>query len=228
MGEFHNDSDDLTLGEVLERHRDATQEELHTQLPGRIESFDAANQVADVTPMLTRRIPRRDGSFLSERMPTLRAVPVVFPGAGGWFMRFPLVAGDTVMLVMLERDAARWRVTGELSDPIDIRHHHLAHAVAIPGLRSRPGKLPAPTGTALEFGHVGGSTIRINDDGSIQAGGPGATSFVSLADKIDAVVNAITGAVIAPGDGGAAIKAAVVLAWTGVGNSSAATKVKAL
>lgn len=206
------DGDDIELAELLERFRNAMQEELHVALPGRVVAFDAAAQTVDVEPMVNRSLERSDGSRVQELLPTIRAVPVVFPGAGKWFVRFPLGAGDEVLVVCCERDLARWRQTGERSDPVDVRAHHLAHAVAIPGLRSRPQQLPTPSGAALELGEVGGSTIRIEDDGTIRLGGPAAVATVSAAAKVDAILNAIATAPISAGDGGLSIKNAVITA----------------
>lgn len=90
-------------------------------------------QSASVTPHVRRAIARRSGGTARLQMPTIHAVAVAWPPAGDWFVHMPLSVGDTVLLVVCDRDPARWRVTGELSDPIDSRLHHLSHAVAIPG-----------------------------------------------------------------------------------------------
>lgn len=58
--------------------------------------------------------------------------------------------------------------------------------------------------------------------------GDGATSFVALATKVNAVVNGFLGATPVANDGGAALQAATQLAWTAQGSTTAATKVKAL
>jgi hypothetical protein len=193
--------DDISLEVMLERFRDAWQDELHTAIPGRVESYDATSQTATVKPLIRRALPKSDGSFAYEPLPAIHAVPITFPGAGGWFLRFPLTAGDTVLLVVCERDLARWRVTGEESVPVDVRAHHLSHAVAIPGLRSRQNQLPTPTGDALELGHTSGATIRVNNDGTIQLGGTGATDLVALSSlvsteltKIHTTLGSLTGA----------------------------------
>lgn len=185
------DGDNVPLEDVLDRFVDARFEELDVAMPGRVVSYDAAAQTVDVTPMVNGSVQRRDGSRRSEPLPTIRAVPVIFPGGGDWFLRFPIAAGDEVLLVVCDRDPARWRVTGEQSDPIDVRGHHMAHAVAIPGLRSRPNALPAPSGSAIEFGMVGGSTVRIEADGTIRAGGVGATDLVPLSSLVAAQFTAI-------------------------------------
>lgn len=227
--EPQREGDGLDMRELLERFRDSLQEDLHTALPGIVQSYDAATQRADIVPGLNRILPTREGEPVSELMPTLRAVPVVFPGSGDWFVRWPISAGDEVLLVICERDPARWLQTGDRSDPIDVRAHHLAHAVAIPGLRSRPGQLPAPSGSALELGEVGGASIRIEGDGTIRLGGVGAVATVAAAAKVDAVLTAIATTVISPGDGGLAIKNAVIAALAALSppNTTALASVRA-
>lgn len=164
--------DDITLEMLLERHRDAMAEELHTAMPGRVESYDAESQTADVKPMIRRAIPRADGTIARDEMPVIRAVPVCHPRWGDFFVHAPLAAGDFVMLVVCERDLAQWRQTGALSDPLDTRAHHLAHAVAIPGLYPRPLNLSAKArpADALVIGRVSGESstrIVIQADGVV-------------------------------------------------------------
>lgn len=165
--------EEYSLEVLLERWREAMQDELHTAIPGRVESYDASAQTADVQPMIRRLVPRADGGTLREQLPIVRAVPVVHPRWGSWFVHAPLAAGDFVLLVMCERDLARWRTTGEVSDPVDRRAHHLSHAVAIPGVYPRTRQLGAGStpADALVIGREGGATIKVRDDGQVHVAG---------------------------------------------------------
>lgn len=165
--------DDLRPGDLLDAYREAWAEELHTATPGRVESYTSGAQIADVQPMIRRRLERRDGSPVYETMPIIRAVPIVWPRAGSWFVHMPLAAGDFVLLIMCERDIARWRQTGELSPPLDVRHHHLSHAVAIPGVYPRTGELGGGStpSNALVLGRDGGSTIHVKQSGEVEIKG---------------------------------------------------------
>jgi hypothetical protein len=165
------DRDDFDLGALFEAHRDALQDALHTALPGRVESYDADAQTADVAPQIKRALSREDGTLVYETMPTIRAVPIVYPRWGSWFMHAPLTAGDTVLLVCCERDIAQWRQTGQLSPPLDVRHHHLAHAVALPGLFPRSRQLASLPTDALVIGRDGGSTIHVKQSGEVEVKG---------------------------------------------------------
>lgn len=217
--------DDVSLEELLERFRNAVQEDLHTALPGRVESYDRATQTANVRPMVRRALPNVEGGTTAEEMPVLRAVPVVWPRVGNWFLHMPLAVGDSVLLVVLERDLARWRQTGELGDPIDHRAHHLSHAVAIPGLFHRAEELAAgETSTAdaraneLILGHVTGQVVRVSET-AVFAGraaeDPVAMSSPTAArlDAIEAALDALSNASPTIGDGGAALQTAFKTVW---------------
>jgi hypothetical protein len=226
--------DEVGLGAVLEQFRHSLQEELHTAIPGRVESYDIEAQTADVRPMIRAAIPRRGGGVLSEELPTIRAVPVVHPRWGDFSIHAPLAAGDSVLLIMCERDIARWRQTGQISDPLDRRAHHLAHAVAIPGLYPRTGNLGADArpADAMVIGRVAGEVttrIVIGTDGvvtidasQIRLGSPDAADGVALASKVNEQVDAITAALDAlangapvANDGGLALQTAFKVAWPG-------------
>lgn len=165
--------DDPRPGDMLDAYREAWAEELHTAIPGRVESYTAGEQVADVQPMIRRRLERRDGTAVYETMPIIRAVPIVWPRAGSWFVHMPLAAGDFVLLVICERDIARWRQTGDLSPPLDVRHHHLSHAVAIPGVYPRTSELGGGStpSDAFVLGRDGGSTIHVKQSGEVEVKG---------------------------------------------------------
>jgi len=220
MSLLEHDAEDVSLEAHLAGVLDDMQEELHTALPGRVVRYDAEAQTADVEPMIRRALRGTDGTTVRETMPVIRAVPLCWPRAGGFFVHMPLAAGDFVLLVCCERDLARWRQAGEASDPIDRRHHHLAHAVAIPGVYPRTRQLTDTPSDALVIGREGGATIQIRTDDEIHLGS-GASGSVALASLIDAVFAAIRGA--ANGD---AIPAAVNAAFP-PGSTVAATKVRA-
>lgn len=183
--------DDLSREDLAELERRAFAEELHTALPGRVESYDAATQTADVRPMVRRALPNVAGGTTPEDMPIVRSVPVVWPRVGDWFLHMPLAPGDSVLLVCLERDPARWVRTGDISDPIDHRQHHLAHAVAIPGLFPRSAALSGLPAGKLAIGRTGGPTATI-DAVNIDLGGAIKLALATLVeaelDKIAATL----------------------------------------
>jgi len=109
--------------------------ELHTSFPGRIESYDAATQTANVQPLIRHPVLQPDGSYAYEDLPVLPSIPVMFPRSEGWFVACRLGPGDTVLVVCCETAIGHWRDgDGAAQYPGDLRRHHIAHAVAIPGL----------------------------------------------------------------------------------------------
>lgn len=217
--------DDLSREDLAELQFAAWAEELHTALPGRVESYDAAAQTADVRPMVRRALPNVEGGTTPREMPVLRSVPVVWPRTGSWFLHMPIVAGDSVLLVVLERDLARWRQTGAVSDPIDHRHHHLAHAVAVPGLFPRASALAEnetatsnARGSELVLGHTSGQILRVSSTG-ILAGRQAAdgvamsTPTDARLSAIEAALNALSAATPTANDGGAALQSAFKTVW---------------
>ncbi len=163
------DRPDWTLAEYMEAFRGALQNELHTALVGRVESYDAARQTADVRVMQKRALTTNDGGRVFEQLPILRRVPVLQlrATAGGWFVHLPIAAGDEVVLLVLERDYQRWRQTGDESVTPDTRLHHLANAIAIPGLPSAARVLDSPPADELRVGREGGAQVRVTSAGEV-------------------------------------------------------------
>jgi hypothetical protein len=103
---------------------------LHTALPGRIESYEYDKQRANVQPLIKRQY--RDGVVLST--PVIVNVPVIFPRSGGASLTFPVEQGDTVLLIFSERALENWLSLGGETVPGDSRKFDLSDAMAIPGL----------------------------------------------------------------------------------------------
>ncbi|MGN6108539.1 MAG: Gp138 family membrane-puncturing spike protein [Kofleriaceae bacterium] len=149
--------------EVLSGAIDTALQEVFVAMPGRVESFDAATQRASVQPLVRRAYYDAElDETVNERHPVIPDVPICFPGAGDWRLTFPIVKGDTVLLVFASCSLDRWLSRGGEVDPEDDRRHSLSDAVAIPGLYSFGGtskpSTPVPSdamtfhGTAFKFG----------------------------------------------------------------------------
>ena len=184
--------------------------DVHTALPGIVKSYDSDAQTVDVQPALQRVIAAVDENSedRSESLPILSAVPVMWPRSGGFFLHFPILAGDSVLLIFPEVDAGAWRVAGTESDPGTPERHGLSGAMAIPG--AFPRRL-ANTAASGEYGRIGSETgpyVEFRPD-EIHAGG---TEALALASGLTAIRDAIQGASTTPNDGGAALKAAILLA----------------
>lgn len=150
------------------------QDDVHTSFPGRIQSYDAAKQTADIQPLIRHAVKQADDSFEYEELPVLPCVPVIFPRVGEWFIGFRISEGDTVLVVCCESAIGHWRVgDGAIQFPGDIRRHHLSHAVAIPGLFVRDRALvhaPAEDGPGIVLGRDSDDGMRVSfkDDDSLE------------------------------------------------------------
>ncbi len=156
--------------------------DVHTALPGRVESYDSSRQVADVKPMLRRVIRRENMDRVAEELPVIPCVPVVWSRGGGAFVSLPLAAGDSGLLVFSEYTLDRWRSTGDDVDPGDERRHDLSGAVFVPGL--------FPSSETIA--DTSDSEVRIGLDGDYVAAISGtearfphnATEFLARADRV--------------------------------------------
>lgn len=102
---------------------------IHTAMPGRIVSFDAAKGIATVKPAMKFKKP--DGKTMD--FPQVTGVPVVFPqGAGqGATIAFPVKPGDSCLLVVAEQSLDYWQYGQETSTDLAF---DMTNAICIPGL----------------------------------------------------------------------------------------------
>lgn len=211
------------LIEVLRTALDQASGELFVALPGKVVSYSPSKQTADIKPLLKKGLVFDDGSEEAEALPILPEVPVVFPRGGGYFLSFPLEIGDNVLLVFCDRSIDSYsQSSGAVDiDPVDLRTHDIADAVAIPGFFPSPRTLRDQIGRSAAFGKEAGTQVRARGSTvEITTGGADAATggFVALANLVfqmwsvmDAVIR--TKWVVVPKDGGAALKAAWIEAF---------------
>jgi hypothetical protein len=181
-----------------------------TGMPARVESYDPTTQRCSVQPLVQRVYDDASGNRVAERHPVVSDVPVCFPGAGSWRLTFPIASGDTVWLMFSQASLDLWLQRGGEVDPEDPRRHHLSDAVAYPGLRPFSHALGDASPSSMVLGN---GTVQVEiTDTEVQAGG---TDALALAGDLAALYNAIAGAAVVAGDGGAAFKAAVLGALAG-------------
>ncbi len=198
-----------TLEQAFADVLDSRMRDLHTCMPGRVESYDAAKQTAAVQPMLKRVDIDTDGDQVIESYPVLANVPVVWPRFGGFFIHGPLTQGDFVLLSFAECAIDPFRARGTETHPGDLRRHTMTGAVAIPGLYPRARALPS-AGEDLVIGQEDGTEIRITASGDVHLGA-NATEYVALASKVHDAISTMLGEGI--GATGTAAFAAAKLAW---------------
>jgi len=145
--------------------------DLHTSMPGIIESFDPATQLVTVQPAIKRIFITTETDkeiLVPVDIPLLINVPVCFPRGGGFSLTFPVTKGDECLLVFCERSIDNWHQFGGVKEPIARRFHALSDAIAYVGLSSLPNKVPDYSSTDVELKKDDGSSkITIAADGTM-------------------------------------------------------------
>ena len=180
---------DPTFASVIRRAIDNRLLDLHVQIPGRIERYDAELQQADVTPLIFSPAEEEDATITATALPVIPNVPVAFPAGGGMRITLPMAKGDIVTLWFSEASLDRWLARdGEAVDPGDFRRHEMSDAIAYPGLRTFKNPLKSAPTDALSLGNDnGGPTIEIKA-ATIEAGG---TAPLATKDDIDSLQTGI-------------------------------------
>jgi hypothetical protein len=180
-----------TLASTIRGAIDARLVDVHTAMPARVETYDAATQKVSVQPLIRRGYVDERGDRATERLPVITEVPVVFPGAGGFRVTFPVQPGDTVLLVFSEASLDRWLVRGGEVDPDDDRRHALTDAIAIPGLRAFGQALASAPADVMTAGRDGGPVIEF-DTSEIRVGGSQALATKADIDALASVFSSHT------------------------------------
>lgn len=188
--DLHTDSPDL--GTMIGQAIDSRLVDVHTSMPGRVESYDKDRQVADVRPQLRRVLRRRNGDRVSEELPVIPCVPVTQLRVGDFFIHLPVAEGTFGTLFFNEADIGRWRSIGDVVDPGDTRRHDLSAASFLPGLFPQSGALPSGDTDAarMTLGASGGAQIDI-DAAGIRLGKAAATEGIALGDAIKTFLDSL-------------------------------------
>jgi hypothetical protein len=215
-----------TLAELLETVHRSYMLDVHTSMPGRVRSYDAATQTADVEPLILGALQDEDGFNVYEARPVIQNVPVRWERAGDYYDHKPLTADNCGWLIFSEDSYAQWRTTGEVSVPGDLTRHSLSYPFFLPGAW--------PDGKRLPDAPASGEAVSIVPSGGrlrVSTANPAHVELVALAGKVaaqlTALKQAISDAAPVPNDGGAALKAAILGALAGWPESVASTTLAA-
>jgi hypothetical protein len=165
--------------------------DVHTALPGQIISYDYSIQKATIQPCLKKSY--LDGT--TQEMPILNNVPVIFPRAGEASLTFPVLPGDTCLLLFIERSTDLWKSVGGVVAPNDPRKFDLSDAVAIMGL------LPFSENSLSENNEdvlltYKNSSIRIKASGDIQIETASKVAIGNTSAEVLDIVSSILGILI--------------------------------
>lgn len=180
-----------TLAEAIRWTVESRVREIHTAIPGRVESYDPATQTADVQPMVKRVWVDPNGVEVVERYPLIPAVPVVLERADNAFLSMPVKVGCFVWLQFGERAIDMWREKGSETDPGDLRIHSTADAVAFPGVYPGSKALGSVHPDNIVLGFDDGVQVHLTPDGVINLGEESAADFVALASLVKNEITAL-------------------------------------
>lgn len=150
---------------------------VHTAMPGIIQSFDRTKFLASVQPALKKSLP--DGVL---SLPVIPNVPVIMPRAAGAFVRMPVTAGDSCLLLFSESSIDNWLSLGGVQDPQDQRKFDLSDALCIVGLYDFAHPPPQDGGAST-------SVVLYNGGGYIEVTQAGKFKFVNGAVEVLAQVS---------------------------------------
>lgn len=124
-------SDDML--ESMELWLQSRMEDVHTMLPGTVQSYDPDTRTAVVKPSVKLRTMH--GDILD--IPPIASVPVVWPGSNDFTaMSKDLPKGSGVTLLFSEASLGNWQRGSQDAAAEDESRHSLQDAIAVPGLWS--------------------------------------------------------------------------------------------
>lgn len=118
---------------VFDKYFDSRMENVHTIIPGKIESYSGhTTRKAVVKPLI--KLLRKDGDSLE--IPPIDNVPVIFPSSAGFQFLFPLKKNDGCLILFAETGIGGYLDgQGKIDvDADDISRFSLTDAICIPGL----------------------------------------------------------------------------------------------
>jgi hypothetical protein len=121
------------LSEYLKSEFEISMGEMWFACPGVVSSIsgDLSDLRVNVKPAINELYA--DGS--TEEHLDILSVPVIMPGSANTLISFPIVVGDTVLLVFSQRSMDNFKIgNGQPTQPNDARKFQAEDAIAIPGL----------------------------------------------------------------------------------------------
>jgi len=192
MSNPKNLPDTPTLDQVISTMVERKLLDIHTSIPGIVESYNAEKKTCTVKPALKKTL--LDGTELDHAL--LTDVPVGFYQTDSFIFSFPLKKGDTVNLIVSERSLDIWKVQGGVVNPKDPRKFNLSDAIAYPSIKPVGKGMPVDTQHAL-IQH-GSAFIKLSQDGKFAIGN-GSNEVLSILQELaTACANIITNTQIGP------------------------------
>lgn len=106
-----------------------------------VQSFNKEKQTVTATVNYLKTYKTKNSStgiyeYTTQKYPILIDCPVVFLRGGDFSLRFPVLAGDTCLILFNDRDFSRWLKAGQIVGPETNRLHSFADGIALVGISS--------------------------------------------------------------------------------------------
>ena len=197
-----------TLEELFNRAGESLQIRLQTCAFAEVVDFDPDGNTVTVDFVMRQPLRQEDSSETAfTALPRLAGVPVQYPGGNGVTIAWPLVAGDSVLVVFPKLDHGPWFDSGKISDAELASMHSLASPVALPLTGRSPAEVPASGLLALAPALVLAETL---------ANAKAAAVAELVEERFALLLSAIENAAVTGGDGGATFKSTIVQALKGI------------
>lgn len=135
------------VGDLLFDLYSGYMEDVHTCIPGQIESYEGhTKRIAKIIPL----IKPYDSSGNTIEIPSIDNVPVIFPGTKTTRQVYPLKKGDGVLLFFSEVGIGNFLKSPGVQVADDSQRFSLTDCIAIPGLWS-PANAPTPPENDEDF-----------------------------------------------------------------------------
>lgn len=120
-------NDDSLAGVMREVFKKQMQQ-MDGQLPAQVISYDRQSNTAVVQPLITRITT--DGQ--PHERGTISSLPVLALGGGGYYVNFPLKAGDKGWIEASDRDISLFMQGGGMAQPNTLRMHNFSDGRFVP------------------------------------------------------------------------------------------------
>lgn len=154
----------VSLSDAIQTHFTNYKAQMFTSLPATVTSYNSEEQTISARPVMNEPFKEGEVSEYQE----IDYIPVIFTGAGGGVLTFPITVGEEVLLIFSSRNFDTWWDTGETQKlSTTQRYNDITDAIAIIGVRSKGKSVEANTeDVELKYN---GNTILLKKDGTLEA-----------------------------------------------------------
>lgn len=189
--------------------------DIHTMLPCKVEAVDLVTRTVEVELQLKRPLPDENDGLVLEDLPKLDNVPIAIWQAGTKFFSMPITVGDYGRVIFSEADWGQWRELGANVSPGDIGRFTLSSGLYVPDFTTTINRFQeagAQLANDIVLGANAGVQIRCKNTTVqvVSGGATDSTDFVAMAAKVENFITLfqtmMSTWVVAPTDGGGALK----------------------